>query len=116
MAQDHRLQQQRFELKYLIDETVVSRIRDFLSSRLELDDYCFGRPDYSYPVHTLYLDSDNLETAQASVNGTRNRFKLRLRYYDDRAHTPVFFEIKRRVNNCILKQRCGVRHEAVPLL
>ena len=70
----------------------------------------------SYPVHSLYLDSDDLETYHTSVNGVRNRFKLRLRYYDDHPETPVFFEVKARVDNCIVKQRCGVRRDAVALL
>jgi hypothetical protein len=116
MSQDHRLQAQRFELKYLIDEAITPGIRDFVSSYLELDEYGVGRPGLAYPVHSLYLDSDDLETYQASVNGTKNRFKLRLRYYDGQSETPVFFEIKARVDDCILKQRCGVRREAVPLL
>ncbi len=116
MAQDHRLQQQRFELKYLINEGITLRIRDFVSSYLELDDYGATQPNLSYPVHSLYLDSDDLKTHHASINGTKNRFKLRLRYYDDKPETPVFFEVKARVDNCILKQRCGVRREAIPLL
>jgi SPX domain protein involved in polyphosphate accumulation len=116
MSQDHRLQQQRFELKYLIDEAIAPSIRDFLSSYLELDEYGAERPNFSYPVHSLYLDSDDLKTYQASVNGSKNRFKMRLRYYDAGVESPVFFEIKARVDDCILKQRCGVRREAVPLL
>src|SRR5207245_10167075 len=92
------------------------RLCDFVSCYLECDDYGAGRPNLSYPIHTLYLDSDALATFQASVNGTKNRFKLRLRYYDDRPNTPVFFEIKGRVDNCILKERCGVTRDAVPLL
>jgi VTC domain len=116
MAQNHRLQQQRFELKYLIDEAIAPGIRDFISSYLELDDYGVGRQNLAYPVHSLYIDSDDLHTMQASINGTKNRFKLRLRYYDDNPKTPVFFEIKARVDNCILKQRCGVKRDAVPLL
>jgi hypothetical protein len=116
MPQDHRLQQQRFELKYRITEGLVPPIRDFVRSYLELDDYGAGRPDLAYPVHSLYLDSDDLKTHHASVNGDRNRFKLRLRYYDDQPDTPVFFEVKARADNCILKQRCGVRRQAVPLL
>jgi hypothetical protein len=110
------LPQQRFELKYLIDEDITLRIRDFVSGYLELDDYAAGQPNLSYPVHSLYLDSDDLKTHQASINGAKNRFKLRLRYYDDKPDTPVFFEIKRRVDNCIVKQRCGVRRDAIPLL
>src|SRR5712692_5966277 len=116
MAQDHRLQPQRFEVKYLIDEDITLAMRDFISSYLELDEYGIGRPNLSYPVHSLYLDSDDLRTHCASINGTKNRFKLRLRYYDDKPNTPVFFEVKARIDNCILKQRCGVRRDAVPLL
>jgi SPX domain protein involved in polyphosphate accumulation len=116
MSQDHRVQQQRFELKYLIDDNIARSIRDFVSSYLELDDYAVGRPNFSYPVHSLYLDSDDLKTHVATINGTKNRFKLRLRYYDDKPNTPVFFEVKARVDNCILKQRCGVKKHAVPLL
>ncbi len=116
MAQDHRLQQQRFELKYQIDEAIAPAMRDFIASYLEVDEYGVDRPNLSYPVHSLYLDSDDLRTHQDTINGTKNRFKLRLRYYDDKPHTPVFFEIKARVDNCILKQRCGVKREAVPIL
>ena len=116
MSQSHRLQQQRFELKYLIDEGITPALRDFVSGYLELDEYGLKGANLSYPVHSLYLDSADLKTYQASVNGAKNRFKLRLRYYDDRPETPVFFEIKGRVDNCILKQRCGVRREGVALL
>ena len=110
------MQLQRFELKYLITAELAWPIRDFVSSYLEIDEYAASRPNLSYPVHSLYLDSDDLKTYHETLNGTKNRFKLRLRFYDDRPETPVFFEIKRRVNNCILKQRGGVRREAVSWL
>jgi hypothetical protein len=116
MAQDHRLQQQRFELKYLIREEMTGPMRDFISAYLEPDDFAVEQPSLSYPVHSIYIDSDDLKTHQAVVAGHKNRFKLRLRYYDDNPDTPVFFEIKARVDNCIMKQRCGVRRNAVPLL
>src|SRR5262245_37880562 len=103
-------------MTYLIPEDITPLILYFLTSYLELDEYGLGWPNFSYPVHSLYLDSDDLKTHQASINGTKNRFKLRLRYYDEKPNTPVFFEVKARVDNCILKQRCGVRREAVPLL
>jgi len=107
------MQQQRFELKYLITDKVALRIRDFVSSYLEIDEYGASKPNLSYPVHSLYLDSDDLKIYHQTLNGTRNRFKLRLRFYDDRPETPIFFEIKRRVNNCIQKQRGAVRGDAV---
>lgn len=110
------MQQQRFELKYTIPEEITPWLRDFVSSYLEVDDYGVDRPNFAYPVHSLYFDSDGLWTHHATINGVKNRFKLRLRYYDDNPNTPVFFEVKARVDNCILKQRCGVRRDAVPLL
>ena len=111
-----RMQQSRFELKYLISETTAERVRDFVRCYLAMDEYSVGRPNYSYPVHSLYLDSDNLEIYWRTVNGDKNRFKLRLRYYSDNPDTPVFFEIKRRMKDVILKQRGGVRQSAVGLV
>ena len=109
-----KLQLQRFELKYLIDEATALTVRDFVSSHLELDEFSVGRPNFSYPVHSLYFDSDDLRLYQSTINSEKNRYKLRLRYYSDAPEAPVFFEIKRRVDSAILKQRGAVRREAVP--
>src|SRR5262245_43525949 len=115
MARD-RMQKQRFELKYLITEETALLVRDFVRGYLDFDEYSVGKPNYSYPVHSLYVDSDDLKLYWATINGDKNRYKLRLRYYSTHPDSPVFFEIKRRMNNCILKQRGGVRQEFVPLL
>ena len=115
MAVD-KLQASRFELKYIISEETALLIRDYVASYLELDEYGVGKPNYSYPVHSLYLDSDSLKLYWDTINGNKNRFKLRVRFYNNNPETPVFFEIKRRMNNCILKKRGAVRREAVPLL
>lgn len=112
MAAD-RMQQQRFELKYLINEEMALKVRDFVRCYIDFDEYSVGKPNYSYPVHSLYLDSPDLKLYQATVNGEKNRFKLRLRFYEKRPDSPVYFEIKRRMNNTIAKQRGGVRREAV---
>src|ERR1044071_1876633 len=112
MAED-KMQQQRFELKYVINEATALAVRDFVSSYLEIDEYGATLPNFSYPVHSLYLDSDQLCLYQATINGDKNRYKLRLRFYDNRAEAPIFFEIKRRLNNIISKQRGGVRRDAV---
>lgn len=108
------MQSQRFELKYQITDDQALRIRDFLSSYLDLDEYGSSRPNLSYPVHSLYFDSDTYYLYNSTINGDRNRFKLRLRFYEDRPKAPVFFEIKRRVDNTIAKCRGGVCREAVP--
>ena len=115
MAAD-RMQQSRFELKYLVEEDMALRVRDFVRSYLSFDEYSVGKPNFSYPVHSLYLDSDDLKLYWETINGIKNRYKLRLRYYDTNPKSPVFFEIKRRMNNCIMKQRGGVRQQYVPYL
>src|SRR6188768_829737 len=115
MGED-KLQQQRFELKYIIPEVVALAVRDFVSSYLECDEFGATLPNLSYPVHSLYLDSDDLKLYRSTINGDKNRYKLRLRFYENRADAPVFFEIKRRMNNTISKQRGGVRREAVDSL
>src|SRR3990170_1091319 len=112
MGQD-RLQLQRFELKFIIKEEVALAVRSFVSSYLEIDEFGATRPNLSYPVHSLYLDSDDLRLYWETINGNKNRYKLRLRFYENRPNAPVYFEIKRRMNNAILKQRAGVRREAV---
>src|SRR4026207_2059128 len=110
MARD-RMQKQRFELKYLINEEHALMAREFVRSYLDFDEYSVGKPNYSYPVHSLYLDSDDLKLYWETINGIKNRANLRLRYYDTNPKSPVFFEINRPMNNRILKQRGGVRQE-----
>ncbi len=110
------MQQSRFELKYIITQEMALKVRDFVRCYLDFDEYSVGKADFSYPVHSLYLDSDTLNLYWGTINGEKNRFKLRLRYYDTNAKSPVFFEIKRRMNNCIMKQRGGVRQEFVQYL
>jgi hypothetical protein len=108
-----RLQNQRFELKYHLSEAHAFQLRQFVQGNLPLDPYGVGQPNLSYPTLSLYLDTDDLDTYWHTVAGHKNRFKLRLRYYDDRPETPVFFEVKHRVKDVILKKRGGVRKGAV---
>jgi hypothetical protein len=97
-------------------EDAALAVRDFISSYLEIDEFGATQPNYSYPVHSLYLDSDDFQLCDATINGDKNRYKLRLRFYDNRSDAPVYFEIKRRMNNIIAKQRGGVRRDAVSWL
>ncbi len=57
-----KLQTSRYEQKYIIGEEIALRIRDFVRAYLELDENGVGKPEFSYPVHSLYLDSDELTT------------------------------------------------------
>lgn len=107
------MQLQRLELKYQIGDELALAIRDFVASYLEVDEFGATRPNLSYPVHSLYLDSPRLTTYEHTINGNKNRYKLRVRFYENRPGAPVYFEIKRRMNDAILKQRAAVRREAI---
>ena len=107
------MQMQRWELKYIIPERTALAIARFISAYTVLDEYGAGKPHNSYPIHSLYLDSEALTIYWHTINGNKNRFKLRLRFYDNQPDSPVFFEIKRRMNNAILKMRGGVRRKSV---
>jgi hypothetical protein len=115
MVKDN-LQLQRFELKYLIREETALSVREFISAYLEIDEFGATQPNLSYPIHSLYLDSNELSFYWHTINGNKNRFKLRLRFYDDALSSPVYFEIKRRMNDAIMKQRGAVRRECVDWL
>lgn len=92
-------------------------MRAFVRCHLKPDEFAVESADFSYAVHTLYLDSPDLALAGATNNGDKNRFKLRIRFYDNGAEAPAFFEVKRRRNECISKLRAKVRRDAVrPLL
>lgn len=112
--QRNQFQAQRYEYKYQIEEGTALQIRDFLGAYLDLDEYGASMPNLSYPVHSLYFDSDRFDLYHSTINGDKNRYKLRVRFYEDRPGAPVFFEIKRRMNNTISKSRGGVVREAVP--
>ena len=58
------MQQSRFELKYLINESTAERVRDFVRCYLSLDEFSAGRPNYSYPVHSLSKNPDGLIAVQ----------------------------------------------------
>lgn len=117
MSSASKMQENRFELKYIIEEAKARAIRDFVRSYLEPDPFAKPEMNGSYAIHSIYLDNPGLSLCNATVNGLKNRFKLRIRYYNDDPGTPVFFEIKRRVSDAILKRRAAVRREAVlPLL
>ena len=110
-----RLQIQRFELKYLVNEGMASKVRRFVACYLKPDEFAALSPGNAYSVHSLYLDSADLATYQAVQNGEKNRFKLRIRYYTE-SDEAVYFEIKRRTNDTISKRRAKVKRECVQAL
>lgn len=98
----------RYELKYRISESKAQAIREYIRPYLPMDHYAMTHPDGQYPISSLYFDSPGLDLCKETLLGKVNRFKLRIRAYDDEPRSPVFFEIKRRANKVILKSRARV--------
>jgi len=98
----------RYELKYRIPESTAIAIRSFVRGYLDVDKYALKQPDRQYPICSLYLDSPRFDLFHETVFDKCNRFKLRVRGYDDDPNSPLFFEIKRKLNRIIYKSRARV--------
>jgi hypothetical protein len=98
----------RYEMKYVISESKAAAIVQFIKPYMKLDRYCRVQPSGSYPLVSLYLDSDDLQLCKESLRGLLQRFKLRIRSYSDDLDYPRFFEIKRRANTVIIKSRARI--------
>jgi len=107
----------RYECKYLISPLLVPEIREFIQPFMQPDRFAALREGHRYPVCSLYLDSQDLLLYQQTVGGEKNRFKLRIRSYSDLWSSPVFFEVKRKINNIVQKRRARlVRCDAADFL
>lgn len=99
----------RFEIKYLLAYDQVPVLREELAARMEADPFTVRG---GYPVTSLYYDSKSLRYYWEKIEGLHFRRKLRVRAYGERHEltdeTPVFVEIKQRVNRVTQKRRVKV--------
>ncbi|OHB68388.1 MAG: hypothetical protein A2V70_00460 [Planctomycetes bacterium RBG_13_63_9] len=116
MSYRHGLQASRFEFKFIVDEASAEGIRNFIRAHLEPDEHTDPGAGNAYPVNSLYLDSPDLVLFQQTASGLKNRFKLRIRFYDSDPRSPAFLEIKRRTTDVILKERAALTRAGVRYL
>ena len=102
----------RFECKYMITPRIREDIRTFIKPFMRPDSYAVRHPNYTYPICSLYLDSPDLQAYNQVLAGEKNRFKLRVRSYSDNPEEPVFFEIKKRMNQTLHKRRAALDRDA----
>ena len=97
----------RFELKYLISLGQAGELKKILKKYMLPDEYGFR--DNRYQVASLYYDSPDFRCYWEKENGIKVRRKLRMRYYGSgeviTEQTPVFVEIKQRVDRVTQKRR-----------
>ncbi len=103
-----KLHFRRFEFKYHLPRAIADRILPELMNYMIWDEYAEG--DDGYEVTSLYMDSSDFACFHDKLDGVLTRRKLRVRSYgkgDD-----VFFELKRRSGEVILKDRIIVGADA----
>jgi hypothetical protein len=108
---EQSLQSSRYEYKYYVDEGRARAIRSFVESYLEPDEFLIRFGGIGYPVCSLYLDNSGLLLYDQTMQGQKNRFKLRIRFYDNNPENPAFLEIKRRETDVIKKKRAPVTRD-----
>ncbi len=108
----------RFELKYVVSLRQAERFKVALRAYLVPDDH--GDSGGSYGLASLYYDSPDYRFYWEKVDGIKFRRKLRIRHYDCgqplTSDTPVFVEIKQRLNRVTQKRRAVLAYaQAVQL-
>ncbi|MGD9405102.1 MAG: polyphosphate polymerase domain-containing protein [Anaerolineae bacterium] len=97
----------RFELKYLITLKQAEKLKPALRAYLVPDEN--GSSNGRYTLSSLYYDSPNFRCFRENLDGIRFRRKLRVRRYETgeilAEDTPVFLEIKQRMDRVTQKRR-----------
>ena len=112
MASD-KLFTSRFECKYFVSPFQAEEIRRVLAFHMAMDPFCELCPDHSYLNTSLYFDSPDFLCYRSTAMGQKNRFKMRVRWYDDEEDSPVFLEEKRRTSDAISKLRAKLDRPAL---
>jgi len=94
----------RYEKKYLIPPALVPAIRKYISPFVIPDKFGIG-PIPEYKITTLQLDTPSHAFHFAKELECDERFKLRVRTYNDVGSSPVFAEVKAKYKDIIEKKR-----------
>ena len=97
----------RFELKYVITLKQAEKFKSGLRAYLVPDEH--GKNNGRYALSSLYYDSPDLRCYWEKENGIKFRRKLRIRRYETgealTEETPIFLEIKQRIDRVTQKRR-----------
>ncbi len=97
----------RYELKYVINESLAAEIRDYISSICTLDKHV-PPGETGYIVNNLYFDTGDLRFYHDTKHRKLTRYKPRARFYGEKASDFIWPEIKFRNANVIWKRRYSI--------
>jgi len=103
---------QRFEWKYIIDRFTANKIyKELLLYKMDIDPFAIDMPNNFYVVNSIYFDSPTLKCYYDKMAGIKNRFKLRVRFYNDiKEDSFLFLEIKKKVDAIVIKERLKINY------
>ncbi len=91
---------QRDEVKFVIDDYIISQLMPIIKSKFNLDTYSsLGE----YEITSLYFDTKDLRSFREKQDGDNLKSKIRYRYYNDDRNG--FLEIKKRMDKYVHKNR-----------
>lgn len=107
LSKNLNLHIRRFELKYVVSDRMLDRIRRSISPFVVFDPVLSKTRKRFYRVTSLYLDTFNYDSYWEKVDGLKRHKKFRIRTYEEKLKkaTPVFLEIKKREEAVIFKDR-----------
>ncbi len=102
----------RFELKYLLPIEQARTFEEEIKQYLHPDTY---GDEGRYAISSLYYDSPDYHFYWEKIEGIKFRRKLRIRQYESQQplteDTPVFVEIKQRLNRVTQKRRVNLPYK-----
>jgi SPX domain protein involved in polyphosphate accumulation len=101
----------RFEYKYIIPNEKLNKLRAMIRPFMKLDKYA-EKNGGEYTVRSIYFDTPDLECYLHKEAGVKRRNKLRMRGYNtgDNGEGIVFFEIKKKVDEPLIKNRASMTY------
>jgi len=111
---EQKLRFERFEFKYILGIETYKSIRRRLRHFLVPDPAVAGLSHGFYEVISLYYDSPRFYYYWEKIDGASKRKKIRLRTYRREGKefsNDIFFEIKRKRDAVVLKDRFSLGHE-----
>jgi hypothetical protein len=100
----------RYEYKYLVPYEKLKRLRELIGPFMKLDGFA-QKNGGEYTVRSIYFDTPDLECYAQTRQGVKRRNKVRLRGYNDGdAQSLVFFEIKKKVDEPLHKNRAALTY------
>lgn len=100
----------RFEKKYILNNLQVEQLKHRLSPIMKLDSILSGKEFYS--IRSLYFDDYKDTCLKQVINGISERYKYRIRFYNDNTDYIVL-EKKYKINNMTKKTSIQITKEIV---